>query len=113
MECLDPQEQFAEDLTAACFESAKTCGYFPGEVLGKAKNLGAVETARRILHEGSPGYYFRLLCQKRRLDLSVEAQAVRPEYRQFFTPRELETAMTRLHPATQRAHAVFSTSASC
>jgi len=96
MEQFDLQEQFARDLRAACRESAQICGYFPGEVLGRAANVGAVEAARRLLRDTSPGYYFRSLCGQRRLDLSVEAQVLRPEYQPLFTPEEVNTATERM-----------------
>jgi hypothetical protein len=96
MERVDLQEQFEKDLFDACRESMKACGYYPGEFLGRATRMGAVEAARRLLHETTPGYYFRSLCDLHRQDLSVEAQVARPEYRTLFTPEEIRTATQRM-----------------
>ncbi len=57
---------------------------------------GGVETARRLINSDSPSQGFGVLWEHGRLDLSVEAIAVLPDYADLFTAEELATARRRL-----------------
>ncbi len=55
---------------------------------------GGVETARRLLPRMSDG--FAELWQRKRLDLTVEALVLQPQWKSLFSQNELETARERL-----------------
>jgi hypothetical protein len=57
---------------------------------------GGVETARRLLRKSEPSDGFTTLWELRRLDLSVEAFVLRPEYAPLFTEAERGIARARL-----------------
>lgn len=57
---------------------------------------GGVETAKHLIDASSPSQGFTALWEAHRLDLSVEAVALRPEYFSLFSRHELRTARRRL-----------------
>jgi hypothetical protein len=57
---------------------------------------GAVDAARRLLDVSSPAEGFTRLHELGRLDLSVEAMALRPEFEPLFTTRQRRAAKLRL-----------------
>ncbi len=71
-------------------------GYWAGrfhQMLGKRGGLG---TARFILNKAASTDGYAHLRAVDRLDLSVEAYALRPEFSSLFTDKELDLARTRL-----------------
>jgi len=57
---------------------------------------GGVEAARQLLRSTTATEGFTALWEARRLDLSVEAQALRPEFASLFSDGELAAARRRL-----------------
>lgn len=57
---------------------------------------GPLETAHRLLAASTPSAGFTALWEKGRLDLTVEALVLRPEFQVFFGDDELQTARDRL-----------------
>lgn len=57
---------------------------------------GGVETARRLVTSTSPSEGFNQLWERRRLDLTVEAHVLAPEFRSLFTKQERTAARRRL-----------------
>jgi hypothetical protein len=66
------------------------------DLLKMLQERGALQTARRLL--GSPGasYRFDAFWEHGRLDLTIEAQVLRPEFIDLFTYEERQTARDRL-----------------
>lgn len=71
-------------------------GYNATYFLQMLSELGPLETARRLVTATNPSQGFTVLWEKGRLDLSVEAQVLRPEFAELFTDDELEAARARL-----------------
>jgi hypothetical protein len=57
---------------------------------------GGLLTAKRLIGAPTPSEGFTKLWEMRRLDLSVEAVALQPEFRSLFTNAERFTARERL-----------------
>ena len=55
-----------------------------------------METARRLISSNQPSEGFTALWERRRLDLTVEAHVVLPEFEGLFTDDEVEAAQARL-----------------
>ena len=79
------------------YEDAKRLGYKANDFLGMVRKLGGVAAAKKLLakekfiQEGIIKLY-----ELKRLDLSVEASVLKPEYKDLFTEAELATAQKRL-----------------
>lgn len=58
--------------------------------------VGGVEAARRLLHTNEPSDGLTTLWEHGKLDLSVEAQVLRPEFTDLFTEEERAIARQRL-----------------
>ena len=86
-----------QDNVLKTYREAKKLGYKPGIFLDMIGTYGGVETAKRLLstqefvQEG-----VKRLWELGRLDLSVEALVLRPEYKELFTTEELKIARKRL-----------------
>jgi len=57
---------------------------------------GGLEAAHRLLRPGSPSEGFTTLWERQRLDLTVEAHVLDPEFEHLFSDEELATARSRL-----------------
>lgn len=58
--------------------------------------LGGVGTARRLLHSHDLPSGFTTLWERGRLDLTIEALVVQPQFRDLFTADEIAIAHKRL-----------------
>lgn len=88
----DLEKQFTQAMRDLYQRSIKEIKYRPQRVLEWTDTYGGVEAARRTLNAGgSDGISEGLirLFEARRLDLSVEALMLKPEYRELFTEEEL------------------------
>ncbi len=71
-------------------------GYWAGRFRQMLTKRGGLGTARYILHKAASTEGYAHLRAVDRLDLSVEAYALRPEFAPLFTTEELDLARTRL-----------------
>ena len=79
------------------YERAKAeAGYTPSFFLGMLSELGPLGTARKLLHAPAVSDGFSNLWERGRLDLTVEALVLRPEFSSLFTDEELDRARNRL-----------------
>jgi hypothetical protein len=88
------EEKFLQEL-AACREKAEKLGV-------RIRPIAELKAAHRCLsgHRESDGFY--QLADKGRLDLSLEALAVKKAYTALFSDEEANTALTRLLDAGYR-----------
>ncbi|MBY0311755.1 MAG: hypothetical protein K2W85_06780 [Phycisphaerales bacterium] len=80
-------------------DAAKQCvrlGYKPTEFVRMVHQRGGLETARSLLHSPSVSSGFTRLWELRRLDLSLEAHILQPQWRDLFTLAERDIARKRL-----------------
>jgi 5-methylcytosine-specific restriction enzyme A len=81
------------------FETARSMGYDAHRFIQMVGQRGALATAHHLIDDyddfkTSDG--FRRLWELRRLDLAVEARALKPEFRSLFTSAQLTTCRRRL-----------------
>lgn len=84
---------------ASLLASAKECfrlGYKPTEFMRMVHERGGVETVRTLLDKATASPGFGRLWDLNRLDLTVEAHILQPQWRDLFTPAERQRARTRL-----------------
>ncbi|WP_165832103.1 phospholipase D family protein [Novacetimonas pomaceti] len=89
------QEKAFERAMYNIYKEAQTFGYRPTLFLKMIADHGGVETARRLMR-GSATSGFEKLWENNRLDLSVEALILRPEWHSLFTEEERKLARRRL-----------------
>lgn len=76
---------------------AKTeAGYNATLFLRMLSEHGPIETARRLITATQPSDGFTRLWERKRLDLTVEAQVLRPEFETLFTTEERDACRRRL-----------------
>lgn len=78
------------------YQQLNALGYKATSFLQMVNEHGGVETARRLLRQPNPAEGLTRLWEMGRLDLSVEAFVLRPEYATLFTPEELAVARRHL-----------------
>ena len=79
------------------YERAKAeIGYTASRFLQMVLDQGGLATAERLLHSPSTSDGFTKLWESKRLDLSVEALVIRPEFSELFTGAEKAIARSRL-----------------
>ncbi len=79
------------------YERAKEeCGYNATRFLGMVSERGGLATARTLLATDKPSDGFTALWECGRLDLTVEAFVLKPEFATLFTEGEKNVAKRRL-----------------
>lgn len=90
--------QFTDAMRDIYRKAVQACNYRPIRFLQMVEELGGVATAKRLL-AGSVQEGFATLWQCGRLDLSVEALVLQPQWQRLFTQAELAEARQRLQGA--------------
>lgn len=81
----------------ALYDAAKReAGYNATRFIQMVSQHGGVEAARQLLRAPGVSDGFTSLWEAGRLDLSVEAHVLRPEFRELFSVAEVDTARKRL-----------------
>ncbi len=94
---MDPLAAKFHDAMVESYHTAKTdCGYKATYFLQMVNDIGGIKTARRLLTSASPATGLTELWLCGRLDLSVEAQVLRPEFAPLFSEEEQAVARARL-----------------
>jgi hypothetical protein len=75
---------------------AKANGYNPSYFVRMIHELGGLATAQKLISSDAPSEGFVRLWELNRLDLTVEALALKPEYRALFSASEVLAARKRL-----------------
>jgi len=94
------------DFRAALQDAIQECkriGYPPSGFVGMISSSSAFEAVRTLLAKTTPSDGFGTLWEKGRLDLTVEAMVLKPEWRSFFTASEIAIARKRLSDAKYQA----------
>ncbi len=85
-----------ESAMRAIFAASSKIGYRPTEFLRMIERDGALPTAKHLIMSNRPSSGFTKLWELKRLDLTVEALALREPWRDLFSVAELERAERRL-----------------
>ncbi|MES2209276.1 MAG: DUF262 domain-containing protein [Chloroflexota bacterium] len=89
-------ERFHQAMLEVHDRAKREAGYNASRFLSMVSDIGGLETAKRLLQATDPSEGFVALWSKGRLDLSVEAQALRPEFQGLFSEEALHRARQRL-----------------
>jgi hypothetical protein len=92
----DPQDDFAKAMREVYLRAKSEAGYNATAFLRMLSEHGPIETARRLITSSQPSEGFTRLWERHRLDLTVEAQVIRPEFESLFTEEERQACHTRL-----------------
>lgn len=74
----------------------KEIKYNPSRFIQLVNDRGGLATAKQLIRVDGGTSGFTTLWENNRLDLSVEAHAIKPEYRDLFTDEEIEICRNRL-----------------
>lgn len=89
------EQQFHEAMLEIYRRAKVEAGYNASRFLQLVEAVGGVAAARQLV-TGPPSDGFTKLWEKGRLDLSVEAHVLRPEFASLFTDDVRRTAYERL-----------------
>ena len=74
----------------------KECGYNAVRFMQMLSEIGGLETAKQLVLKENETYGFEKLWELKRLDLSVEALVLDPEFEELFTFEERKFCKNRL-----------------
>lgn len=89
------EEQFTSEMMRG-IEEAKSLGYNATFFIRMVREFGALETAHKLLKSANAQEGLTSLWELGRLDLSLENQVLKPQYRLLFSRDELAEARKRL-----------------
>jgi len=78
------------------YVDAKALGYNPTYFIKMVNEMGGYAAAKQLIADTKPADGFVRLWELRRLDISVEARALKPEYRDLFSAEERAMCRRRL-----------------
>lgn len=92
----DLENQFYRAMVHVYERALRECGYNATRFIKMVQDYGGVEAAKKLLHTPGFQYGFTELWQCGRLDITMEALVIQPQYAELFTEEEIQTAKTRL-----------------
>jgi len=78
------------------YHDAKEIGYNASRFIQMVNDGGGVIAAKQLINAAQPSDGFTKLWELQRLDIAVEARALKPEFEPLFTEAELTTCRRRL-----------------
>lgn len=93
---VEREQQFHEAMVNIYQVAKRDLHYNATRFIQMVAEQGGVGAARQLLHASSVSDGFTTLWLAKRLDLSVEAHVLRPEYSELFTAEERNIAQGRL-----------------
>ena len=88
------EKQFEQEMIDIYVTAKKECGYTASRFLQLLSTKGGLAAAKQLISKRTEG--FTILWEHGRLDLSVEAHVLKPEYQTLFTPEERQLCKDRL-----------------
>jgi len=89
-------KQFHQAMLEIYKAALDECRYRPTRFLQMVTEHGGVEAAKILINAQEPSDGFTRLWECDRLDLTVEAHAIKPEFAELFTEEEGQKARRRL-----------------
>ncbi|SMX27969.1 hypothetical protein TRP8649_02081 [Pelagimonas phthalicica] len=90
------EKRFGSAMENIYFRAKEETGYQASRYLQMVHERGGIETARFLLAQPGVSDGFAVLWEKQRLDLTVEALVLEPEWQGLFTEGEKAIAKRRL-----------------
>jgi uncharacterized protein with HEPN domain len=91
----DREREFHRAMVGVYDEAKREAGYTATRFIQMVSDIGGLDAARRLIN-GPPSDGFTALWEAGRLDLTVEALVLEPQFRPLFTRSELTAAEARL-----------------
>lgn len=88
--------KFTEDMNNIYHTAKKELKYTASRFIQLVARDGGVKAAQKLISKNGGTYGFEVLWEYKRLDLSVEALVLKPEYKELFTLEEREICKNRL-----------------
>ncbi len=92
----EAESQFNEAMLNIYRRAKAEADYNATRFLSMVVEHGGLETARYLLHAGTVSEGYTALWERKRLDLTVEAMVLRPEWGTLFSDVERRIAVNRL-----------------
>ena len=89
------EKQFEQEMINIYMTAKKECGYNANRFLQMISAKGGLVTAKQLIMKPGGTDGFATLWEHGRLDLSVEAHVIKPQYRELFTDPERELCRNR------------------
>ncbi len=90
------EKQFHQAMVNIYNQAKAECNYQPSYFLKMVSELGGLETAKRLLRAADAQQGFGTLQRLGRLDLTMEAHVIKPEFAELFSDSEIDEARERL-----------------
>jgi len=90
------ENKFHEDMNNIYFTAKKELKYNASRFIQLVSREGGLKAAKQLISKSGGTYGFEVLWENNRLDLSVEALVLKPEYQELFTDEEREICIKRL-----------------
>lgn len=90
------ENRFHEDMKSIYFTAKRELKYNASRFFQLISKEGGLKAAKQLISKSGGTYGFEVLWENKRLDLSVEALVLRPEYHELFTMEEREICKNRL-----------------
>ena len=92
----ETESQFHEAMLDIYRRAKAEAGYNATRFLSMVVERGGLKTARYLLHAAKVSEGYTALFERKRLDLTVEAMILRPEWQALFSNTERRIAVNRL-----------------
>lgn len=90
------EQRFHEAMLDVYRRAKNEAGYTAARFLGMVSEQGGYEAARTLIHAPTVSEGYAALWERGRLDLTVEAVVLQPEWQDLFSNQERDIARTRL-----------------
>jgi hypothetical protein len=90
------ENKFHEEMRDIYFTAKKELKYNASRFMQLVASEGGIKAAKQLISKTGGTYGFEVLWENGRLDLSVEALVLNPEYKELFTHEEREICTSRL-----------------
>lgn len=90
------ENKFNEDMKNIYFTAKRDIGYIATLFMQLVSQKGGLLAAKQLIAKEGGTYGFEVLWENRRLDLSVEALVLKPEYESLFSDEERKLSKNRL-----------------
>lgn len=92
----DLEKRFEQDMIKIYTTARKECGYTASRFFQMLGDRGGLAAAKQLINKSGGTDGFTMLWEHGRLDLSVEAHVLKPEYTGLFTDEERNICKKRL-----------------
>lgn len=90
------EKKFNNDMLYIYTTAKKELGYNASRFIQLVSDKGGLNAAKQLISKEGGTYGFEVLWEKKRLDLSIEAFVLKPEYNELFSDEEKMTCKERL-----------------